>query len=53
MINDNENRLNVHQDGSSVATYTYGGDGLKRLELVDGALTTLVWDGDDYVGEAN
>lgn len=53
MIYDKENRLSIHEEGSSVATYTYGGDGLKRLELVDGSLTTLVWDGDDYLGEAN
>jgi hypothetical protein len=29
-----------------VATYTYGGDGLKRFELVDGTATTLIWDRD-------
>ena len=49
MSYDKENRLAVHQSGASVATYTYAGDGLKRLELVDGAATTLVWDGSDYL----
>ena len=51
MIYDKENRLKVHESGSSVATYTYSGDGLKRLELVDGTATTLIWDGADYLGE--
>jgi len=37
--------------GASVATYAYSGDGLKRLEFVDGAATTLIWDGSDYLGE--
>jgi hypothetical protein len=45
MSYDKENRLSVHQSGASVATYAYSGDGLKRLELVDGVATTLVWDG--------
>ena len=42
-------RLPQHESGSSFATYTYSGDGLKRLERVDGAATTLVWDGSDYL----
>ena len=50
MAYDKRIRLAVHQDGSSVATYTYDGDGLKRMELVDGVATTLIWDGDDYLG---
>jgi len=33
-----------------VSTYTYDGDGLKRTEQVSGAgVTTLVWDGDEYL----
>ena len=55
---DMENRLAMHKQmvGSddpvlSVASYTYDGDGLKRRELVDGAATTLIWDGSDYLGE--
>lgn len=55
MSYDKENRLSKHQYSdsvptSSVATYTYDGDGLKRLELVDAAYTTLIWDGPDYLG---
>ncbi len=52
-----ENRLAVHKqmDQSedppelSVASYSYDGDGLKRRELVNGAATTLIWDGSDYL----
>ena len=51
MSYDKENRLKVHQSGSSTATYTYDGDGMKRLELVDGAAATILWDGADYLGE--
>jgi hypothetical protein len=49
MLYDRENRLNRHEQAASIATYTYAADGLKRLELVDGVFTTLVWDGDDYL----
>jgi hypothetical protein len=35
----------------SLATYTYDGDGLKWSEHVSSTLTTLVWDGDEYLGE--
>jgi hypothetical protein len=49
MSYDKENRLAVHQSGASTATSTYSGDGLKRLELVNGVATTLVWDGSDYL----
>lgn len=51
MSYDKENRLAVHQSGASVATYAYSADGLKRMELVDGAATTILWDGTEYLGE--
>ncbi len=57
MAYDMENRLAVHKQpsseflGTTVASYTYDGDGLKRRELVNGAATTLIWDGSDYLGE--
>ena len=57
MSYDMENRLAVHKQpsseflGTTVASYTYDGDGLKRRELVNGAATTLIWDGSDYLGE--
>ena len=49
MLYDKENRLAVYESGSSVTCYVYGGDNLKRLEIVGSATTTLVWDGDDYL----
>jgi YD repeat-containing protein len=49
MVYDKENRLTRHESGGVVSTYTYAGDGLKRSEQVSGALTTLVWDGDEYL----
>jgi hypothetical protein len=57
MIYDKENRLKRHEYWNSfalnpvLATYLYEGGGLKRVEIVQGAVTTLVWDGDDYLGE--
>ena len=60
MSYDMENRLAVHKqmvDSDDpvlrVASYTYDGDGLKRRELVNGAATTLIWDGTDYLGQKN
>ena len=49
MTNHKENRLSKHENGGTVTTYTYAGDGLKRSEVVAGAVTTLVWDGSDYL----
>jgi YD repeat-containing protein len=37
MVYDMENRLIRHEQAGSVATFAYDGDGLKRLELTDGA----------------
>ena len=50
MAYDKENRITsqYQPDGSSV-TYSYHADGMKRSELVAGSLTTLVWDGEDYL----
>jgi len=50
MTYDVENRLALYEDSTNTATYMYSGDGLKRVELVNGALATLVWDGTDYYG---
>jgi hypothetical protein len=41
----------IDPSATAIATYLYMADGLKRLELVDGAPTTLIWDGQDYLGE--
>ena len=36
----------------SLSTYSYDGDGLRRsAHEPGGALTTFVWDGDDYLLE--
>lgn len=49
MAYDKENRLVNEMRNGTVATYTYSGDGLKRSSIVDGAVTTLVWDGSEYL----
>ena len=46
---DKENRLVLSQEAAQTSTYQYSGDGLKRVEIVSGAVTTLVWDGTDYL----
>ena len=49
-----ENRLTCREkagSGQSASTDTYDGDGLNRTEFKGAALTTLVWDGDEYLGE--
>ena len=53
MLYDKENRLLRHEQGASIVAYLYDGDGLKRVELVHGNRTTLVWDGTDYLQERN
>lgn len=38
--------------GSAISTFAYDGDNLKRVEIAkNGAKTTLVWDGTDYLEE--
>jgi hypothetical protein len=49
MTYDVENRLVLYQYGRTAATYTYSGDGQKRMEMVDGVATTIVWDAQDYL----
>ena len=52
MAYDIENRLVRHEASGVVSTYTYqGSNGLKRSEQVAGTLTTLVWDGVEYLQE--
>ncbi|MDI9640038.1 hypothetical protein QM565_30480 [Geitlerinema splendidum] len=51
MSYDYENRMTRHELGSVVTKYTYSGDGLKRSEREGSEVTTLVWDGSDYLGE--
>jgi len=49
MAYDFENRLVSYLAPGESVTYTYSADGLKRLELVNGVATTLVWDGTNYL----
>ncbi|MFM9874675.1 MAG: hypothetical protein ACKVQS_14560 [Fimbriimonadaceae bacterium] len=56
---DKENREISHSLAGTVVTYTYSGDGLKRSEITMNngsdppslAITTLVWDGSEYLAE--
>ena len=60
MTYDKENRLIQEQNGVKVGStwstssreYTYDGDGLKRSIASSGvSRTTLIWDGDEYLGK--
>jgi hypothetical protein len=48
---DKENRQISHSMGSTVVTYTYSGDGLKRSEITGSGTTTTIWDGSEYLQE--
>jgi YD repeat-containing protein len=54
---DHENRLVVAKEPpTTVSTYTYDGDGLRRTSKSntgeeESVLTTFIWDGADYLGE--
>jgi len=50
---DGENRLTkvLNADGT-ISTYAYSGDGLRRTAQEPGkTVTTMIWDGGDYLGE--
>ena len=38
----------VFQD-ATLNTYTYDSDGFKKVENVGGSLSTIIWDGTDYL----
>jgi len=56
---DKENRQITHNLTGTVVTYTYSGDGLKRSEITTDisndppvfAITTMIWDGSEVLGE--
>ena len=51
---DNENRLTkvVWANRTATSTYTQAGDGLRRTKQENGTtLTTIIWDGDEYLME--
>ncbi|ARU41494.1 hypothetical protein CCB80_10255 [Armatimonadetes bacterium Uphvl-Ar1] len=52
-VYDQDNKMTaiVHPDMTRT-TYTYGADGLRRLTLTpSGAVTTVIYDGSDYLKE--
>jgi YD repeat-containing protein len=50
-MTDEKNGMNTSADDMKIQTYTYDGDGQKRSENKNGVVTTLIWDGTDYLGE--
>lgn len=51
-VYDGENRMKTASANAGMSTYTYQGDGLRRSKQEPGAsLTTMVWDGSDYLQE--
>ena len=55
MTYDEENMMAGHHHTTTKptatrATYTYS-DNFKRTEIVDGAISTIIWSGSDYAGE--
>jgi hypothetical protein len=49
---DGENHLTRVQSYVGTSRYTQGADSLRKSKLEPaGVLTTLVWDGGDYLGE--
>jgi YD repeat-containing protein len=51
MTYDKENRMKEFFEDAVVHTFSYDGDGQKRSEKKNGVLSTLIWDGTDYLGE--
>jgi len=45
--------MNTHLEGGVRTTYAYDGDGLKRSERAGAGVTTLLWDGRNYLGAAS
>jgi hypothetical protein len=46
---DYENRLSFYLDSSNAATYLYYTNNMKAIELLNGARTSLIWDGTNYL----
>jgi YD repeat-containing protein len=46
-----ENRIKTFAEDMTIHTFTYDSDGQKRSENKNGVVTTIVWDGTDYLGE--
>ena len=51
MTYEKENRMKEFYEDSVAHTFSDDGDGYKRSENKSGVVTTLIWDGTDYLGE--
>ena len=49
MSYDKENRMATFAEDATLNTYTYDSDGFKKVENVSGSLSTIIWDGTDYL----
>ena len=49
MSYDNVNRMATFAEDATLNTYTYDSDGFKKVENVGGSLSTIIWDGTDYL----
>ena len=49
MAYDKEERLKQHEYGTTVTNCLYYNDNMKAVENVAGVLTTLIWDGTNYL----
>ena len=49
MSYDKENRMATFAEDATLNTYTYDSDGFKKVENVGGSLSTIIWDGTDYL----
>lgn len=46
---DNVNRMATFAEDATLNAYTYDSDGFKKVENVGGSLSTIIWDGTDYL----
>ena len=44
-----ENRMATFAEDATFNTYTYDSDGFKKVENVDGSLSSIIWDGINYL----
>jgi hypothetical protein len=49
MSYDNVNRMARFAEVEMLNAYTYDSDGFKKVENVGGSLSTIIWDGTDYL----
>jgi hypothetical protein len=41
--------MSTFAEDATLNTYTYDSDGFKKVENVGGSLSTIIWDGTDYL----